>query len=149
MSIILDINALKVRLQNNPDLNDWFLEKFGKDLQVKKIFKNRAELSMAEDFPLIMITRPQVNRTFGGSSAVDKHHDLLLYCGFYYDDAADLELPLDYFIELDDLLERAVITKTTADGDKVIPISIAESANDQGLKHPFYFMSMHTILRAR
>ena len=148
MSILPDINALKVRLQNAPALNAFFTDKFNKALTVKKVYKNRTEIT-ATDLPLLMITRPQIVRTFGGSRAVNKEHSVLLYVGFHYDKVNDLELPLDYFIELDDLLEDAVLTKLAVTGDKAFAVSVEDSANDEGMLHPIYFMSMHLKIRAR
>jgi hypothetical protein len=148
VSILTDINALKFRLQNNGPLNAYFTEKFNKALSVKKVFKNRVEIG-SSDLPLLMITRPQVARNFGGSKSTNKEHSILLYLGFYYDNTADLELPLDYFVEIDDLLEDAVQTKLPLAGDKSFAVTVEDSANDEGMLHPVYFMSMHLIIRAR
>ena len=149
MSIIANINALKARLQNAPELNAFFVNNFGKALKVVKAYKNRTEIAF-DDLPILMITRPQIDRSYGGSKGVNKEHHIFLYVGFHYDKVDDLELALDYFVELDDLLEDAVSTRLLSVAeDKAFVVSIEESANDEGMLHPIYFMKMHLKIKDR
>jgi hypothetical protein len=145
MSFITYINALKVRLENNADLQNYFVDKFGEGLTVKKVFKDRTAIDQA-DLPLCMITRPDVGRTPAGN-ATKREHSVLLYVGWPYEDLADLEKPLEYFIDIDDLLEVAVMTKSQAAGDMGMYIAVEDSANDEGLYHPIYFQTMHLKIK--
>jgi hypothetical protein len=145
MSFITYINALKVRLENNADLQNYFQEKFSAALTVQKVFKDRTAIDQA-DLPLCMITRPGVGRTPSGS-ATKREHSVLLYVGWPYDDLSDLEKPLEYFIEIDDLLEAAVMTKSQAAGDMGMYIAVEDSANDEGMYHPIYFQTMHLTIK--
>jgi len=137
MSFVDNINAFKVRLENNQALNDFALTKFGKVFKVWKVFHSRTEIGL-DDLPLIMLTRPSVNRTPSNLSA-RKEHTVALYAGYRQEDRL---LSLEQSIELDSLLEYAVMGKTDLPGDVPMPVEVTDSTNDEGLYHPVYFMVM-------
>lgn len=144
MSFVDNINALKVRLENNQALNDFALTKWEKVFKILKVFHNRTEIGL-NDLPLIMITRPTVNRTPSNLSA-RKEHTVALYAGFRQEDRL---LALEQLIELDSLLEDAVIVRTNLQGDIPMPVEVTDSTNDEGLYHPVYFMVMNLKVRTK
>lgn len=144
MSFVDNINAFKIRLENNQALNDFALTKFGKVFKVWKVFHNRTEIGL-DDLPLIMITRPNVNRTPSNLSP-RKEHTVALYAGFRQEDRL---LALEQFIELDSLLEDTVMVKTNIQGDIPMAVEVTDSANDEGLYHPIYFLVMHLKVKTK
>jgi hypothetical protein len=144
MSFIDNINAFKVRLENNQALNDFALTKFGKVCAVWKVFHNRTEIGHG-DLPLIMITRPNLIRTPSNLSS-RKEHTVALYAGFLQYDRL---LVLEQFIELDSLLEDAVMAKTNIQGDIPMAVEVTDSTNDEGLYHPVYFMVMQVKVKTK
>jgi hypothetical protein len=145
MSSFIDkINALKVRLERNADLQNYAAQNFGKQFTVKKSFRDITEISL-EELPIIMILRPSVSRNTAGN-AVTKEHEVDLVLGFRQEDS---DLALDQFIEVDELLEAAAITKTTEAGDVGMYITPLDSANDTGIHAPAYFQGMTLRIKNR
>ena len=147
MSAISYINAVKARIEGNAALQAYFEEQFGRRLTVKKSYKNREEINVG-DLPVLMITRPQVGRSVSGN-VTTRSHELLLYLGFHYPNTDDLELPLEYFIEIDERLADAVARKTDLADDRAMYVIVGESANDEGAFHPVYFQTMHLTIKER
>lgn len=144
MSFIAKINALKVRLENNQALQNFCMNKFNKRLTVLKVFRDRTEISLS-DLPIVMITRPQVNRTFAGY--MPKIEQIIyLYAGFHQ---IDREKAIDNSIEFEELLEEAINQKTQVSGDIPMAIMPGDSANDEGMFHPVYFLVMHLTVKER
>lgn len=144
MSFIDNINALKVRLENNAALNAYAVNNYGKVFKVMKVYKNRVEIQLS-DLPIIMITRPSVRRTPGNLSS-RKDHSVSLYAGFRQEDR---ETSLEQFIELDELLEAAVIAKTALFGDVPMSVEVNDSLNDEGMYHPSYFLAMNLTVKTK
>lgn len=146
MSFIASINALKVRIENNQPLQDFFQTNFNKSLTVKKVYKNRIEVNL-DQLPFQMITRPLVERTFAGNDS-KKVHSVLLYTLFLLPDD-DIEKALEHFIDIDELLEEAISVKTSLQGDKAIAVIPGNSENDEGKFHPVYASVMHVMIKDR
>lgn len=144
MSFVNNINALKVRLENHAGLNTFCQNTFGKGLNVQKVFKHRTEVQL-DDFPIVMITRPRKDITFAGEVS-RKEQSVYLYAGFHQDDK---EKALENSIEFEEYLEQAVLNKTQIQGDIPMAVSINDSANDEGMFHPVYFLVMHLKVKTR
>ncbi len=144
MSISEKINALKIRIENNKPLQDYCALHFRKQLKVVNVFKTKKQITL-DELPIVMITRPRVSREpFGNASK--KEHSVYLYLGFQQ---TDIEKALDNSIEIEDLLEAAISSKTSIQGDAGMYVSPADSSNDEGMFHPTYFMLMEVIIKDR
>lgn len=141
-TLVQKINALQVRLKDHAGLNNFCMSNFKKALTVKKIFKHRTEIQLHE-FPLVMITRPQRQYEFAGEVA-RKKNVVYLYAGFRQEDR---DKALENSIEFEDLLEEAVNTRAT--GDVPMAILATDSANDEGMFHPVYFLVKHVVIKDR
>lgn len=144
MSFVTNLNALKLRLENNEALQAYASLNFNQLFTVKRIYKNRVEIDMGE-LPLIFITRPSVTRTTE-NQIISKLHSVNLYIGFYQE---DYEKAQDNVIELDELLDPAIITKISAAGDVPMKISLNNSDNDEGVYHPAYFIVKQITIKER
>ena len=144
MSFITSTNAIKVRLENNQALKEFCAANFSKQLKVLKAFKKKKEIGL-DEFPLMLITRPQKKYiSSGGASKTE--HSVLLYGGFREEDA---EKAFDLSIQFEELTGLAVITKTQVTGDIGMAISVEDMANDEGVFHPVYFFVMHVKVKDR
>ena len=144
MGFLDKFKAIAVRIQNNQALDQFCQTNFGKSLSVLKIFKHRTEIDI-KDLPIVLITRPRVSRQFHGN-VPKKEHSIFLYCGFF---SEDKEKAAEYSIELEELIEDAVKTRTTDANDKPIPLMPANSALDEGKFHPVYFFVMEVLVKGR
>ena len=144
MGFIDNINAFKVRLEKNAALNAFAAETFGKAFTVQKEFRNRVEINMNE-LPVHLITRPILRRDEANQSA-RKEHTVQIYSGFYM---LDKSLALAAFIELDELIENAVVAYTGLSGDKPMAVRVVDSINDEGTYHPSYFMTMQLLVKTK
>jgi hypothetical protein len=141
-NLIAKINGLKLRLEAYAPLRTFCTTNFNKELTVKKVFKHRTEIQLNE-FPLVLITRPQRQYEFAGEVA-RKKNIVYLYAGFRQEDR---EKALENSIEFEDLLEEAVNTRAT--GDVPMAVSATDSANDEGMFHPVYFLVKHVVIKDR
>lgn len=143
-SFILKLNALKIRLENNQALQDYTAANFGKQFIVKRTYKRRVEIH-TNDLPIILITRPSVNR-INANNLITKEHSVRLYVGFMQDDP---EKAQDNLIELDELIDDAAIGRTSLAGDVSMPVYPQDSDNDEGVFHPTYFLVKHLTVKDR
>lgn len=141
-TLIQKINGLKARLEAHAGLINFCASNFNKALTVGKVFKQRTEVQI-DEFPLVMITRPQRQYEFGGAVS-HKKNIVYLYAGFRTEDKGKA---LDLSIEFEDLLEEAVGTR--AAGDVPMDVSATDSANDEGMFHPVYFLVKHVVIKDR
>lgn len=144
MSFVNNINAIKIRLENHAGLNSFCQNTFGKTLNVQKVYKNRKEIQL-DDLPIVMITRPRKALTVSGE-APKKEQSVYLYAGFKQDDQ---EQALENSIQFEEYLEQAVIAKTQIQGDMGMAVFVDDTANDEGMFHPVYFMVMHLKVKCR
>ena len=144
MSFKDNLNALKIRLEQNAALQNYAGENFGKNFTVKRTYKKRVEINLGL-LPLILITRPSVTRTME-NQLISKLHSVNLYVGFLQN---DYEKAQDHLIELDEILDSAIITKTQEPGDLPMKISLGLSDNDEGIYHPSYFMVKEITIKER
>lgn len=141
-TLIQKINGLKLRLEAHAGLSNFCMSNFNKALTVRKVFKQRTEFQL-DEFPIVMITRPQRQYEFAGQVS-RKKEVVYLYAGFR---SEDREKALELSIEFEDLLEEAVNTR--AEGDVPMDVSATDSANDEGMFHPVYFMVKHVVIKDR
>ncbi len=137
-------NALKVRLENNQDLDAFCQSTFGQSIKVLKTFKERTEISLNE-LPIALITRPQVRREFANQLS-KKEHSIFIYAGFHEEDklrAADIS------IEFEELIEAAIQERTAHQDDRPMAIMPSNSTNDEGRFHTVYFFMMEAIVKDR
>ena len=142
MSILSKLKGIQKRLELNQALQNYCTEKFGRELKVKRVFKNRIEINLNE-LPLIMITRPRVNRATQ-NGVISKSHSVFLYIGFSQEDLLKAQ---DNIVELDELVEVAVNERQT--GDVPLAITVEDSVNDEGMYHPVYFNVTHLTVKDR
>ncbi len=136
--------AIAIRITNNQALDDFCQSNFNKSIKVISVFKKRTEIQ-TEDFPTVLVTRPQVNREFAGTTS-KKTHSIFLYAGFT---SGDREKAPELAIECEELLEAAIMTKTTDVNDTPMAIMPADSLNDEGKYHPIYFFVMEVSVKDR
>ena len=79
MSFIDSINAIETRLKNFQPLKDFLQATFNKTLLVKKTVRDRTTVGQ-DEFPLIMITRPRIERVRAGNST-NLDNSVFLYAG--------------------------------------------------------------------
>lgn len=130
------INNLVNTLQSDSTLDTFCREEWGKSLTIKKVFKKREEVGLTE-FPLVMITRPQVSVEQENNIAYERKNTIRLYVGFHQ---PNREAALDEIIELEEMIEKALVQDMSVGGtvDMIIPGS---SVNDEGYFHPVYFIA--------
>lgn len=143
MSFTAVTDNLKNALEGNAALEAFCVAAFGKGVTALKFFKNRQELD-AEQFPLIMITRPSVKKRYL-TGAKDGTHTILLLCGFYCDDRT---LAQDYIVQFEELIDDAILADATLGGTAIDALP-DESENDGGFYHPYYFIGMTVEVRHR
>lgn len=138
MSSFVDtLNSLKSALENDTALQAFCQAKWGKALTVKKVFKQRQELLIAE-LPVVLITRP-IRRTEDGlARKKDNKNTVRLYAGFHQ---ADRDKALDETIGFEEAIETAVLADETL-GGTAAATAFDSSQNDEGLFHPVYFTVM-------
>lgn len=144
MAFLEKFRAIKVRLENNQALQQFCQEKFGKQLKVLTVFKQRTEIQM-HDLPIVMITRPRVRREPQGNLS-KKEHSVFLYAGFM---SNDREQAPELSIEFEEKLEEAVRRKTSHPDDRSFYIAPADSSNDEGRFHPVYFLVIEFLIKDR
>jgi hypothetical protein len=145
MSFIDDLNAFVVRLENHAGLRDFIRSAFpGKNLTVMKTVRDRVEIQIS-DCPLVMMTRPTIQRVRQGN-AVNLENAVFLYGGIHEPDRTKA---LDELIQMEELMEDAMLTKTDLPGDRGIVVVPGDSVMDEGLYHPIYFVVKHFTVKER
>jgi hypothetical protein len=131
-SVLASINGIIAALTADEDLAAFCRDHWGKELQAKFIYKKRASISMSEDLPIVMITRPGVDKnlqTIGADPIViEKNHTVRFYCGFYQEDPVKAPVEL---LQFEELIESVLVSQGLIPGP---------SNNDEGLLHPVYFI---------
>ena len=146
-SFVTIIDALCGVLAGDTNLSAFCIARWKKDITVKKVFKKRVELN-ATELPVILVTRPSVEKTYQLRSR-DGENTVRLYCGF---EQADKETALDNIITFEETIDDALFAgqKTiVAGGGVAINATPIASINDEGEFHPIYFMAMDLKIKHR
>jgi len=149
MSILPALKQLKTTLLEDADLTAFCHANFGKKLTIKRSFRDREEIGM-DECPIILITRPSVERESGLNRRSRGIHSARLYFGFYQPDTSgdSREAGTDTAVEFEELIEAALSADTTLNGT-VSAIIPGSSVNDEGTLHPIYFGVMDVALQKR
>lgn len=131
-------------LQNDSALAGFCSSRWGRSLTVKKVFKQRTEVSMNE-LPLCLITRPSVAYSFLSNTVRDGDHSVRLYLGFLQNDRRKA---LEEFVEFEEKVEDAFYANYTLNGT-AINTTPESSINDEGKFHPVYFIVKEIKIRHR
>lgn len=136
------LTALKTILTDG--LQNFCSQKWGKLPTVTISYKKRAEITL-DEFPLVLITRPQVDNQDGATGFYQTNHTILLYVGFC---EHDREKAAAAVIEFEETIESLIRTDPTLNVS-VMDTDIVNSANDQGNFHPVYFFVVELKARHR
>jgi len=131
------VNNLVTTLQNDSDMSTFCKAKWNKNLSVKKVFKERNEINY-NDLPIILITRPSIEKSFRIGGDRENKNIVRLYCGFLQNDKRQA---LDEFIEFEEIIDD-VLLKDSMRGNYALDTDPVSSINDEGKYHPIYFMVM-------
>lgn len=131
------IDNLATVLTNNSALQAFCQAKWGKSVTVAKAFRQRTEIGLS-DLPIILITRPAVEKPYETIGAKEGRHTVRLYCGFYQDKKNNA---LQEGVEYEEKIEDTVLTNSTLAGTAVY-VKPKNSVNDEGEFHPVYFTVM-------
>lgn len=130
-------------LENDSALATFCNTKWGKALTVKKIFQRRTEVGL-NDLPLILVTRPSVDKEFL-VGARDADNIVRLYAGFHQ---TDKEKAADEIIEFEEKIDDALMVDHIR-GGYAKDTNPRASANDEGEYHPVYFIVMDVAIKHR
>lgn len=149
MSILPAIANLKETLLNDAALSAFCSSRFRKTLTIKRGYRDREEIGM-DECPVIIVTRPTVERENGLNRRSRGIHSLRLYFGFYQPgtDAEVRETAAIIAVEFEELIEAALVVDTTRGGTASATIP-GSSVNDEGALHPIYFGVMDVTLQKR
>lgn len=149
MSILPALKQLKTTLLDDVDLTAFCHTNFGTRLTIKRSFRDREEIGM-DECPIILITRPSVERENGLNRRSRGSHSARLYFGFYQPDTSgdSREAGTDTAVEFEELIETALSADITLNGT-VSSIVPGSSVNDEGTMHPIYFGVMDVTLKKR
>ncbi len=137
------INSLKEKLETNPTLSQFCADNWGRGITVKTVFKQRTEINTS-DLPLILITRPSVQKAFR-IGVRDATHTIRLYCGFF---EKDRRKALTNFVGFEEAIDDALL-QINPDEIGAIEIRPTISINDEGIYHPVYFIVMEVEILHR
>lgn len=144
MAFVEKFKAMAVRIENNQPLQHFCQVNFNRTLKVIKVFKNRTEINK-DELPIAMLTRPGVNRTFAGGTS-KKDQSVFIYFGFRHEDR---EKAVELSIEVEELLQIAVMTKSTNINDRPMAVMPVDTTTDQGKFHPVHFLVMECLVKDR
>jgi len=137
VSFIAVLNALASQINGDANVQAFCQAKWAKNLVAKVSFRNRTEVHM-DSLPILLITRPKVGKRHDASAGQEGLHSVRLYFGFYQ---PDQDKVVAEQIGLEELIEDA-INRDTSLGDTADEVTILDSANDEGKKHPSCFTVM-------
>lgn len=137
LSFASTLTALASQITGNAGVQAFCQAKWGRPLTAKVSFRNRAELNMAS-LPIVLITRPRVGKRRDTSGGPEGLHSVRLYFGFYQ---PDQDKVVTEQIGLEELIEDAINSDTSL-ADTADEVTIRDSANDEGKKHPSCFTVM-------
>lgn len=131
------LDRLKSDLAANSDIAAYCEEKWGRPLTVRRVFRNRTEIALAE-LPIILITAPQKVPGRFMNDLMESVHTVRLYCGFQQPDREKAQEELAGFEEA---VEDAILSykKNAIFPTGVEDIRPGESVNDEGRRPPVYF----------
>jgi len=133
------IDNIVTTLAGDAPLNDFCKQAFSRRLKVVKQLTPREDVTI-DNYPLIMITRPEVdNDNHSASARADIIHTVKLYCGFRVGDSVASTKPhLDELIQFDEYIDQALL-QSPLRGGLGLMTKIGKSVNDQGAQPPEYF----------
>ncbi len=132
------LDILVSTLQNDAALKDFCRTAWSRALTVKRLFKWRTEISPTER-PFIAVTRPSVENKYEMSGGRQNGNTVRLYLAFQQDDREKAQRDVITFEELvDDALTNNVRLKNSAGNPTVKSMYPTQSANDEGMFHPYY-----------
>jgi hypothetical protein len=138
------IDQLVSILLADANLKAFCREKWGKSLKVETVFKSRVEINQS-DLPIILITRPETEKSYLVSNVRDSKHTIRLYCGFYQ---TSKEKGMEELIEFEEKIDDAMYDKYTLN-NTCLNTTSQRSANDEGIYYPVYFMVMEVEILHR
>lgn len=145
-SFNLNLEALRFVVENDNAMKVFCLAKWDRALTVRREFRHRTEININE-FPVALMTRPSMTPDRSTAGLVYRTHTVRFYMGFKQDDRAKAQ---EQLVELEEILELAVLTfDDSPEADEML-ITSEDSVNDEGFFHPIYFFAKEfTILTER
>jgi hypothetical protein len=137
------LDRLVVLIETDAPLQNFAMAKWQKRFTVKRKFLKRGPIHNTE-LPLIMITRPDVEKEFLIGGGRQKKNTVRLYVQFLQDDPEKAQSEVVSVEELlDTCLGETNYRIKDANGIPLVKrVSPGDSANDEGLFHPAYLMVM-------
>ena len=136
-----ELKAIKARLENNSALSQFCVDNLGKGLTVTTAFYRRQEIDITK-LPIAMITRPDVSREIKGNR-ISEEHKVRIYAGFQL---KTQDISGELLIQFEELILKALMTKTDHQDDIGLAIKPSNSANDEGMYHPSYFFVLEAMV---
>lgn len=141
------LDRLAELLAADTTIQAFALASWQKKITVKRKFRNRTQIH-ASELPLIMITRPEVEKESRISGGRDNVNTVRLYILFNQDDPEKAQSEVVRIEELvDDFLDQNYRIKDAAGMPLVKNIKPGGSANDEGMFHPGYGIVMDTDIQ--
>jgi hypothetical protein len=121
-------------LPADPDVASFCNEKYGKGLTVRRTVRRVDELP-PEDFPLVMLSRPRQKMDNKPGMMGRVAHQVLLYIVLHQD---EMDLALDEVIQIEELIDQALLRNNTLGGLAVDIDTSDGSENSEHAWHPDY-----------
>lgn len=140
------LDEIATQIAADTDLSDYCAATWGKALNIKRFFKQRTEIQLA-DLPIMMITRPEVEPEDIAVEVRRYKHRLRLYCGFNEQDRLFAQEEL---IAFEEVIEDAFMTMERGDtlGSRTVLVEPGIAVNDEGYFHPVYFFVKDVVITA-
>jgi hypothetical protein len=136
------LDRLKKVLSEDAAIAAWFHGRGDRKLTVKRLFKHRQQVN-ASELPLIMITRPDLDKKFRISGGRENTNTVRLYVLFQQNDREQAQQDVVRIEELiDDCLTANYRLKDAGGNPLADSIHPTGSANDEGMFHPVYAIVM-------
>lgn len=129
------LDRTRTLLENNPNLSEFCLDRWGYGLTAEIGFRHRREIAFSE-LPLVLITRPQVTSRSRHRHGREGTHTMRLYAGFQN---PDMSAGARELIEFEELIEDA-LTGSNPFRDLCLSAEVGDSANDEGAQPPAFFL---------
>lgn len=136
MSFVNTLDNLVSSLSGDADLQAYATATWGKNVTVKKGFRQRHEIGL-DELPLIRITRPQDDPDLTSGNIIIMHK-VRLYGGLYQPDP---DLAVDQIITFAELI-RAAVRKDRRRGGTAQTTIPGSTANDEEGVDDSYFLVM-------
>jgi hypothetical protein len=137
VSFIEVLQALGNQIIGDASLQAYCQAKWGRNLKARISYRPRTEIHLGE-LPVLLITRPRVAKRRDAPGGPIATNAVRLYLGFYQ---PDQEKVVGEQIGLEEMVEDAILRDTSL-GDVADEVSLGDSANDEGSKHPSCFTVM-------